>query len=439
MNKTKKIFIILIGILWVLTAACIAYYFFIASKPKSIFNTILNRTYTAIDKSLLTSDNSIIGSDKLAIKGNLKINNSTNDVLSKYNYSYDYNIDKQNKKASLNLNVNKETQSILNALLIANNNSAYLSLPNIYNKAISLGDITSLWENYSNSKSVSNDDVRYIISFIKDSTINHLKDSDFKLSYKDITINNKKTKAKNNELKLDATRLKELANEIVDEIDKDSKAKKIISNLVGIQESKIINILKGSIKHINDSFGLNIYSKCFSTKIIRITLIEKNKEIIVFDKYDNVLDISYVESGSKISIIKENKHTIIKILNSNKDLATINITENTSSSLKATFAINIPNQPITGTFDLTINKTETSITTKCNSTITINGFKTTIDLDTIISNNPVIPAINTNNAIDMTNINQTEQELISKNLMENEFISDISNMIKSVIPQASLS
>ena len=437
MSQARKIALWLVGILLILAIGVGVYYFKFFNTPKRLFETSINTLYNNASKKLEKLNIINIQDNTLSLDTTINFSDSNKSVLGNYDYNFRLDYDKPNKKIYGEIAALKKNSKIISANLLANSQKAYVSIPETFNKVFDLGSTEEFWKMLDEIKTISGEDYSYLLTFVKNSLINSLKDSDFTTT-KD--ANNKKTT-----LKLTKERQKEIVNSIIYNILNDQKAKTIMAKILDESEADLASYLNNAVKdaEFND-YEISIYTNWLTNnKIVQASIKENNQEIfnLKVNKDTYTIDLSsysvdffdeskVTKTTINIVIKKENNKYIITISSEGKEYATLTVNEYNDNKIDLDYVIKInetteTNNTITGKFTYAITKSEQNTNIKASLNVNYDKENYTLNVDTNLKNTVNIPNINTNNVTTFDDLTDEDLTQIQNNLTKNNFFIDI--------------
>lgn len=431
MSKGKKIALGIVGTLLVLLIGVIAFYYFYFNSAKNIFKTAVNSSYNKFS-DVLNKDSIIeLDENKFAINGNLKFSSSENMEIGKYNYDFSLGMDKSSKQLYGTIAASNNNNKVISGNILLNNTNLYATIPELYSKTLTSSVLNDFWNSFEEASKTTLNDYNYVLKLIKNEFLNTLKDSDFTKSTETTSINGKDMKLTRVSFKMNKERKQEILNTVVKSVTNDTKAKKIMANLLNVEEAKIEEELSSEVS--NETLEIVLYTKSFSSKTIKAKLLIANKEVASIDSYKDITNIIIADDGStiKVNLTKNNDKDVIKVSYNNEEYATITINEYNNKKLNADYVIKLSDTEVaTGNVAVTTTKdakNKATYTVKSNATVESNGKKSTAEVDCTISvsDELKVPQIDTINTIDMNNLTDGETNEITSKLLTNQFVLDL--------------
>lgn len=341
--------------------------------------------------------NSIYGTDII-------IENLNNTIL-----NYEYCIDTDSKKMYLDASLLLNDEVISGINFYQTEDISYIFLKNIFDKYIMIDDndfFSSLEENND-----VYDDISYIYDKMIETLINNINSHDIKVS----SENNLKKVS----LELDNERLTELSNIMIEDLQNDEKAKKILGTSLDDITTIYNDSKNNSVNNEINSIYYNIYLK--GNDIVTYQLGIDNNSNNYNIEFNNNDEKSFVINSDNIEVFKatieENSNmTTINLSNYGNDLGEIIINDNSISYNFTDTSTNIKyNASITSTKDDNLTTTTFEINMS-DSINTINVFTLT-DIRETKENEANFSNIDTTNSIDINSLTETDISTIETNLM----------------------
>lgn len=426
MSKNKKITLGVVGLVVILLMGVSAFYFIYLGNFKNLFVATINEGYERISDYLNKDSLVKLDEDKIALNSNIKISSSEDLVYTRYNYDFNLGLDKNSKLFYTTINAKDKDNNILSGNLMLNEDNGYITIPELYNKTIVISQVNEFWNNLTNSK-INNKDYDYIIKSIKDSFIKNIKKEDFTNKNVKETVNNKEMNLNKVTFKPSQKRTKEILENIINDISKDTKSKEIIANMLNIKEDEVKDKLKSNLNDLKiNSLEINLYTKRFSKKVIKGEIIQ-DKDKLTIDNYNNITNI-YLDNDSNNSInltIDESKKNI-KVSYNNHEYMTINIKEYNDTKLNADFVLKIENEAFKGNVLVTAKKeSDTKVNYIFKTSLKNQKDEISLEGTMSLSNELNKIDIDTTNVININDFNETELNTLYMNLLNNKFILDM--------------
>lgn len=171
-KKDKRIWpIVLIVVLLIVVGLGCSYYFVVMS-PKNIFSKTIDIMYTKLDNNLKSYKNVYSSKDFSIGEGNILFTLNEPKINLNIDYYGAENI--KEKKAYLEANVKSNDKDIISATIYNEKDMIYLLSKDLYSKVVGIklneNDLSSIYER----SDVDIDDIRYILTLVKDTIKNNI-------------------------------------------------------------------------------------------------------------------------------------------------------------------------------------------------------------------------------------------------------------------------
>ena len=171
-KKDKRIWpIVLIVVLLIVVGLGCSYYFVVMS-PKNIFSKTIDIMYTKLDNNLKSYKNVYSSKDFSIGEGNILFTLNEPKINLNIDYYGAENI--KEKKAYLEANVKSNDKNIISATIYNEKDMIYLLSKDLYSKVVGIklneNDLSSIYER----SDVDIDDIRYILTLVKDTIKNNI-------------------------------------------------------------------------------------------------------------------------------------------------------------------------------------------------------------------------------------------------------------------------
>lgn len=171
-KKDKRIWpIVLIVVLLIVVGLGCSYYFVVMS-PKNIFSKTIDIMYTKLDNNLKSYKNVYSSKDFSIGEGNILFTLNEPKINLNIDYYGAENI--KEKKAYLEANVKSKDKDIISATIYNEKDMIYLLSKDLYSKVVGIklneNDLSSIYER----SDVDIDDIRYILTLVKDTIKNNI-------------------------------------------------------------------------------------------------------------------------------------------------------------------------------------------------------------------------------------------------------------------------
>ena len=413
--KKKKIIvtIVIIVAIGLLVAGGILLYQNYSNKNRIV--TSFNELKTALTETLNLDKNTtntkitqtVTGSTRFNINPMLGNSEDGTDVvignLNNSTFNYEYRLDTESKRMYMDGSLLLNATELLGINFYQAEDISYVFLRNIFDKYIVMED-SDIFTYLEESKKAT-DDINYIYDKIIESLGNNITNDDIKVTNVDLK--------KKITLELNSKRLNEISKNIVNDLKKDKKAKKILGSSLDELDTS------SSTTDNNNSLYYSIYLVKSEIVTYEAGVKDNSKDYSI--EFNDGTEKSFVikegNTESLKAIIEENNGTTtINLSSDNTSIGTITINDNnislsigdasTGVLLNANLTSSTENNVITTTFNMAISSYGSNI-----DVLTVTDTKTVTDGVADFSN------INPTNNIDINSLTETDITTIQTNLM----------------------
>ena len=413
--KKKKIIvtIIIIVAIGLLVAGGILLYQNYSNKNRII--TSFNDLKTSLTKTFKLDSIETNTSIKQTVTGSTKINinpmfgnssDGTDVIIGNLNnttFNYEYRLDTESKRMYMDGSLLLNSTELLGLNFYQAEDISYVFLRNIFDKYIVMED-SDIFTYLEESKKAT-DDINYIYDKIIESLGNNITNDDIKVTNVDLK--------KKITLELNSKRLNEISKNIVNDLKKDDKAKKILGSSLDELDTS------SSTTDNNNSLYYSIYLVRSEIVTYEAGVKDNSKDYSI--EFNDGTEKSFVikegNTESLKAIIEENNGTTtINLSSNNTNIGTVTISDNnisfniideaSNTSLNANITSITEGNVITTTFNMAISNSGVNI-----DLLTLTDTKTLTDGVADFSN------INTTNNIEINSLTETDITTIENNLM----------------------
>ncbi len=415
--KKKKIIVTIVIIVAVglLLAGGILLYQNYSNKNRIVtsFNdlkTSLTKTFNLDEKATNTSiKQTVTGSTKININPIFGNSSDGTDViignLNNSTFNYEYRLDTESKRMYMDGSLLLNSTELLGLNFYQAEDISYAFLRNIFNKYIVIED-SDIFTYLEESKKAT-DDINYIYDKIIESLGSNITNDDIKVT----NVDGKKKIS----LELNSKRLNEISKNIVNDLKKDDRAKKIL----GSSLDELDTSTSSSTTDNNNYLYYSIYLE--KNDIVTYEFgVKDNTEDYSIEFNDGTEKSFVIKEGNteslKATIEENNGTTTINLSSNNTNIGTVTISDNnisfniidesSNTSLNANITSATEGNVITTTFNMAISNSGVNI-----DLLTLTDTKTVTDGVADFSN------INTTNNIDINSLTETDITNIQNNLM----------------------
>ncbi len=415
--KKKKIIVTIVIIVAVglLLAGGILLYQNYSNKNRIVtsFNdlkTSLTKTFNLDEKATNTSiKQTVTGSTKININPMFGNSSDGTDViignLNNSTFNYEYRLDTESKRMYMDGSLLLNSTELLGLNFYQAEDISYAFLRNIFDKYIVIED-SDIFTYLEESKKAT-DDINYIYDKIIESLGSNITNDDIKVT----NVDGKKKIS----LELNSKRLNEISKNIVNDLKKDDRAKKIL----GSSLDELDTSTSSSTTDNNNYLYYSIYLE--KNDIVTYEFgVKDNTEDYSIEFNDGTEKSFVIKEGNteslKATIEENNGTTTINLSSNNTNIGTVTISDNnisfniidesSNTSLNANITSATEGNVITTTFNMAISNSGVNI-----DLLTLTDTKTVTDGVADFSN------INTTNNIDINSLTETDITNIQNNLM----------------------
>ena len=326
-KKNKKILIIGIAIV-ALVAILLGVYKFVINSPKNVFLRAINNEYKQLEKMMDSLDSSDISyDDTLVMESTLDFDITvqegilTEDELALLNEINALNLtmntqyDSKNKQFGYAMGLNHNTSDLLSLGLYGKTSSFYLDLKNYFDKYIEIPveDYESLFENQDQNV----EDVKYVMSFLKNSFLNNLEKNDFKETKETIEIGSENVKTTKITYVFTEESTMELTSKIMEDMKNDDEFLESFASISGEDKAELKQSIEDAMDDLEDteesddkaSIEISVYTKGIMNETVQFSIITRDDDYTCEMRYSNYKDVK------RFSML-ENNETILNIVNS---------------------------------------------------------------------------------------------------------------------------
>ena len=415
--KKKKIIVTIVIIVAVglLLAGGILLYQNYSNKNRIVtsFNdlkTSLTKTFNLDEKATNTSiKQTVTGSTKININPMFGNSSDGTDViignLNNSTFNYEYRLDTESKRMYMDGSLLLNSTELLGLNFYQAEDISYAFLRNIFDKYIVIED-SDIFTYLEESKKAT-DDINYIYDKIIESLGSNITNDDIKVT----NVDGKKKIS----LELNSKRLNEISKNIVNDLKKDDRAKKIL----GSSLDELDTTTSSSTTDNKNYLYYSIYLEKNDIVTYEFGVKDNNEDYSI--EFNDGTEKSFViKEGNteslKATIEENNGTTTINLSSNNTNIGTVTISDNnisfniidesSNTSLNANITSATEGNVITTTFNMAISNSGVNI-----DLLTLTDTKTVTDGIADFSN------INTTNNIDINSLTETDITTIENNLM----------------------
>lgn len=358
-KRSVKIIIVLIVIIAILFGLYIGFNK-IFNNAHKVYINLINNTHDKMISYIEDLEDESINLEKGDIireTFNVNIQSSLPQVepYTKYKYGLDMVIDAKNEKLEevISLNDYNTGKKIFDVGMYMDNETYLMQSKYLYNQTLDLSsgmeeiDMKEMLQDFNDLfEGLDTEDLKYLITSIKESVIDAIDKKTLKSNFDKIKINGKKTNVIRFDYELDKKVLNDVYNEIADSILGNYKLIAILSKLAGLDPDEIeksINDARDSFTKA-DSFTISIYKKIFSSEIVRFRL--ETADEFEIDYFEDVVNIGYQKE--KIKIDMTGKNTIFSYVEDGTEIMNLEIKEINAGIIDLDYVFNFDENSFSG-------------------------------------------------------------------------------------------
>ena len=333
-HKDKKLIIlILVFLLIALVIFGIKLYI---GDSKVLLKGALNRGYTNISKLLDEIEKNELdynSDESVVMNGNLKLNTNLEDLAQYTDYTYDFNLG-MNLKAEhmqVGLSMNKDNQTIINGLVYAIKNMAYLKSDKIYPQMLYMDMGSNMFEEIKGetTQTINYDDIDKLANKFTTYLNNAFNRDAFTKEKTTIKINGNDVSVTKHNYEFNEQNSYDFMSSILTSIKEDKEFIELLARvtLVDIDEIKeLLNeatIEKEDFEGM-DKFNLCLYTEGFFSKVVGLGLYDSETSIIA-TKDGEREELTIKNTDFNISLVTENDITTGNVKADGKEVMTFKL------------------------------------------------------------------------------------------------------------------
>lgn len=299
-SKNKKLPIIIVISLLVLISLIVL---FIVVNPSaiSIFRSNTNKLSEKLSDGLSGKYDSVIANAEVTPKISNTGNKDLENIINKVNLKIEAKTDYKNKKLDYKVTANYNKNNLIDIDTIYKDKKMYLSLGNIYPKAIEYDD-NSLSDVFN--KAVDKN-TKIVIEKTTKAFNKSLKKEYFKKSKEKIKLNGKTINSKVYTMKLTDTNIKNITESVQNILKNDDEYLEAASKVFNESKSKIKKSLNNIDKDASvlngENISISIYTKGLFNKFVKLKMIYGEATYELSDLENNNYNIAVTEDKTTLS------------------------------------------------------------------------------------------------------------------------------------------
>lgn len=299
-SKNKNIPIIIVISLLVLISLIVL---FIVVNPSaiSIFRSNTNKLSEKLSDGLSGKYDSVIANAEVTPKISNTGNKDLENIINKVNLKIEAKTDYKNKKLDYKVTANYNKNNLIDIDTIYKDKKMYLSLGNIYPKAIEYDD-NSLSDVFNKA---GDKNTKIVIEKTTKAFNKSLKKEYFKKSKEKIKLNGKTINSKVYTMKLTDTNIKNITESVQNILKNDDEYLEAASKVFNESKSKIKKSLNNIDKDASvlngENISISIYTKGLFNKFVKLKMIYGEATYELSDLENNNYNIAVTEDKTTLS------------------------------------------------------------------------------------------------------------------------------------------
>ena len=299
-SKNKKLPIIIVISLLVLISLIVL---FIVVNPSaiSIFRSNTNKLSEKLSDGLSGKYDSVIANAEVTPKISNTGNKDLENIINKVNLKIEAKTDYKNKKLDYKVTANYNKNNLIDIDTIYKDKKMYLSLGNIYPKAIEYDD-NSLSDVFNKA---GDKNTKIVIEKTTKAFNKSLKKEYFKKSKEKIKLNGKTINSKVYIMKLTDTNIKNITESVQNILKNDDEYLEAASKVFNESKSKIKKSLNNIDKDASvlngENISISIYTKGLFNKFVKLKMIYGEATYELSDLENNNYNIAVTEDKTTLS------------------------------------------------------------------------------------------------------------------------------------------
>lgn len=299
-SKNKNLPIIIVISLLVLISLIVL---FIVVNPSaiSIFRSNTNKLSEKLSDGLSGKYDSVIANAEVTPKISNTGNKDLENIINKVNLKIEAKTDYKNKKLDYKVTANYNKNNLIDIDTIYKDKKMYLSLGNIYPKAIEYDD-NSLSDVFNKA---GDKNTKIVIEKTTKAFNKSLKKEYFKKSKEKIKLNGKTINSKVYTMKLTDTNIKNITESVQNILKNDDEYLEAASKVFNESKSKIKKSLNNIDKDASvlngENISISIYTKGLFNKFVKLKMIYGEATYELSDLENNNYNIAVTEDKTTLS------------------------------------------------------------------------------------------------------------------------------------------
>ena len=311
-KNTKKRIIIMVLMVIAIGIGLYFGYREITLNPFNVYKRAINETYDLASNYVLENFKDIIdidlAKDPFNIKTSFKLDTNMEElsILKDYDYTIAIGTDAKKEQLDMSLEMNKGNENALDLLFAFLNNRVYLKSESLYPEILDLGEVELDFDSLQLDNSFYDyEDLLVVLNETKPILVNTIKKDNLSLDNEEITVNDKKIKAKKFTYELKKEEIKESIEYIRNEFLNNYELLEALSHITGLTINELEEALKEETNASYENMLINLYTNG-GTKVIAGNIKVNDEEIIRFTNDEEIFNLELIDDFASISIVYEN-------------------------------------------------------------------------------------------------------------------------------------
>ena len=311
-KNTKKRIIIMVLMVIAIGIGLYFGYREITLNPFNVYKRAINETYDLASNYVLENFKDIIdidlAKDPFNIKTSFKLDTNMEElsILKDYDYTIAIGTDAKKEQLDMSLGMNKGNENALDLLFAFLNNRVYLKSESLYPEILDLGEVELDFDSLQLDNSFYDyEDLLVVLNETKPILVNTIKKDNLSLDNEEITVNDKKIKAKKFTYELKKEEIKESIEYIRNEFLNNYELLEALSHITGLTINELEEALKEETNASYENMLINLYTNG-GTKVIAGNIKVNDEEIIRFTNDEEIFNLELIDDFASISIVYEN-------------------------------------------------------------------------------------------------------------------------------------
>ena len=311
-KNTKKRIIIMVLMVIAIGIGLYFGYREITLNPFNVYKRAINETYDFASNYVLENFKDIIdidlAKDPFNIKTSFKLDTNMEElsILKDYDYTIAIGTDAKKEQLDMSLGMNKGNENALDLLFAFLNNRVYLKSESLYPEILDLGEVELDFDSLQLDNSFYDyEDLLVVLNETKPILVNTIKKDNLSLDNEEITVNDKKIKAKKFTYELKKEEIKESIEYIRNEFLNNYELLEALSHITGLTINELEEALKEETNASYENMLINLYTNG-GTKVIAGNIKVNDEEIIRFTNDEEIFNLELIDDFASISIVYEN-------------------------------------------------------------------------------------------------------------------------------------